>query len=691
MKRICAYIGFSVAISLLVLNLISINLIFVISAGLIILLIVSLVLPKYRKTAVVPLCIGSAVFACALILMCNFANAQPQLQLNGDTAQTEFYIIDLPEKDSNGKYVYKAKTKSINLSDSPQNIKIYIKSENEINADFYQTVSGELTFNSVADNAYDSYGYWGDNVFLFASCKSYNVKDEYVNSPWKWLIHLRNDIVNTLIETECDDNRGLSVAFLTGNKGHISDKLNSDFKYSGASHLMAVSGFHLTVIIGVVLFVLKKLRVNDKISSFAAIVFTLCCIGIAGFSKSVIRAGIMLIVLLLGKSFNRRSDALNSLGLSVFLICLNPYSVCDVSAQLSVLAVLSLLVLNPVFTNLLGDKNSISDSMSMKMCYNTGISFYSSVSVAVCVFIFSLPVMYLDFGYVSIAGVVSNIVLVPLGSVAIVLSWIVYFCSKIDFAVNISLVLSNAINSMIITIVDFFGGFYSSIVDMSSNFGWVIIVVLIIFALTFILGNKKHFKISAIVCVIFSLVMIVCSLFQSYNSTQVLICENGSLALRQSRTTIVYFNSNNCDYYSVKNFLYSTNSEIDILMLSDFDDEESNDKIYDLISDYGCDTIVTDNFDWQLMDYCGYNKINVCDVYSNKVNENLYVEYNSNDVVSFKINDIKITLNNNDGDIKISNDMITDCYGNIKLDDNEVIYTIYNNSTYKARRNEIWH
>lgn len=692
MKRVCAYIGFSVAVTLLLLNLISTDYLILVTAGLTILFFVGLALPKLRKTAVVPLCMGSAVFACVLILCVNYATVQPQLNMDGQTAETEFYIVDIEETDSNGKYVYTAKTKSVALNNASQNIKLRIKCDKPINADYYQIIKANLKFRSISDNAYASYGYWGDNIFLTASCENPKVEDSFVNSVWKPVLYLRCDIINSILNVLDGDEGGLATALLTGSKNYISDELYSAFKYSGATHLMAVSGFHLTVITGVVLYILNKLRINDKISASVAILLSLVTIGVAGFSKSVIRASIMLIILLMGKLIKRRSDALNSLGLSVFIICLNPYAVCDVSAQLSVVAVFSLLVLNPILTKSINSVDRYRNgSLLSYLSDKFGIAFYNSISVAISVFVFSLPIMYIDFGYVSIAGIVSNVLLVPIGSVAIVLSWMVYISSKINFAVGLSAYLCKIANSLLVSIVGFFSDFSGAVVDISADFGWAIIGVLIIVALCFIIGNKKLIKPASIISLCLVLAVVFASVFLNYNSAQVLLCQNGSAALCQNGKTVVYYRDNNTDFYQLKNFLYSNNGKIDLVLLPECSSINDDSKFYQIIDEFKCDTVVTNEFNLYLFEYQGYDNIDICDSYSVKFDENLYVACSFDDYYMFNVNDVVISANYDGADIVVSGQNVSDCNGKINLNNSEIVYTVYNNSTYRARRVDIWH
>ena len=361
MKRVFAHIGFSMAVTLLAVQLLPDRLWVGITAGLAVLFAVSLCLKKYRQAVTVPLCFGSALFACLLLIFSVSAIAQPQLALDGERCETSFYLLDAGTQDDYGNYVYDAKTTSIKADGAPQNIKISVSLPAEANVDCYEVVTAELKFSSVANNAVNSYGRWGNNVFLTASATRVEPVGKSVFSAAKPILALRKSIVSSLMSLMPNDKGALSVAMLTGIKGYLSEYANSCFRAVGASHIMAVSGLHLTAVAGIVLFLIKKFRIKDRAGGIILIASVLVYIVLAGFSKSVVRAGIMMIILTSAKLFMRRGDSLNSLGLAVALICLNPFAVFDVGAVLSVLAVLSLITLYPVFSRSF-KKNSLTDT-----------------------------------------------------------------------------------------------------------------------------------------------------------------------------------------------------------------------------------------------------------------------------------------------------------------------------------------
>ena len=214
MKRIFTHIGFSTAVTLLVINLLPVKSISLIMLGLAVLSAASLVIFKGKEKAVF-VCLISGVFACGVFLCTYNATVAPQLSLDSAEADTEFYITDIAKIDDDGNYVYTVKTTKINCDGAPQNIKLHVKSTRKINADYYETVKGKLKFYSIADNASSSYGYWGEKIFLSAKGSKFTATGNKINSPWKYTLLLREDIINTLYAQIGGDEGALSAAFLT--------------------------------------------------------------------------------------------------------------------------------------------------------------------------------------------------------------------------------------------------------------------------------------------------------------------------------------------------------------------------------------------------------------------------------------------------------------------------------------------
>ncbi|MEZ3421991.1 MAG: hypothetical protein K1V95_08795, partial [Eubacterium sp.] len=156
MKRVFAHIGFSFAITLVILNFFQIKTALVISAVTGAAFAVSLLIKRTRRGVAVPLAMLSAVLACVIFISNYYSSFLPQTRLDNVTANAEFYIVDLEEKTTAGSYTYTVKTKSVRAANAPQNIKVKLKSPVQIDADYYEILKREIRFRLISDNGFRS-------------------------------------------------------------------------------------------------------------------------------------------------------------------------------------------------------------------------------------------------------------------------------------------------------------------------------------------------------------------------------------------------------------------------------------------------------------------------------------------------------------------------------------------------------
>ena len=663
MKRVFAHIGFSFALTMLLLNLIKAEYVLYVMGGLAVILIASLLIKKYRQALAVPICLGAAVFAC-LIFTTTYNNiVKPEQSLNHQSAECEFYITDLPQ--NNGEeYIYTIKTKSIKLNNSPQNIKLRLKTNYKINAKSYEVIKGRLTFYQIGSSAFSSYGYWAKNIFLSSKLSDYKLTGESVNSPMLFIVKARQGVKSRLSRIPGDEG-ALSRALILGDKSDMSAKVKNNFKFSGTSHLMAVSGLHLTAICGFVLFLLKRLKIKDK-AAFAITIAVICYYAaLCGFSKSIVRAGIMMTVLMLGKIFNRHSDVLNSLGLAAFIICINPFAVCDIGAILSIVSVLALCTAYPHFYI------KITKLKPFKKYELNSIFIYvlSGLATGFCIMAYSLCTTFIFFGYVSVIGLISSLILIPIGSLATILAMITSFAIRIKIGLPFIL-LSRFLNKIIIALVGFLASFRFSVINFENYFGFVLTAVLIIFAFCFII-NKKHIKKAAIISTVIIMISFVAMGVANAYGSYVCITENGALAITSRGNTAVFGVETKDDYYAVKSFLTSRREDIDCLFITG--ENKFNQKLAD---EFNCKTIERRSCEKKFYDDFSVSCTTRREEYT----------------FCAEINGVMLSDSNTKllkDDINIFDNTCVDKNGAIDLNHGDVIYRIYNKN-YKARRVSIW-
>ncbi len=243
-----------------------------------------------------------------------------------------------------------------------------------------------------------------------------------------------------------DGDTGLLSALLIGDKSGLDADLKDQFRHLGISHTLAVSGLHLSILCGSLLWILKKLgtprRARLPIVALP-LLFYMLLVG----SPSVLRAGGMLLIFLCAYHFGRRPDPLTSLTATVALICLlSPTSVLDVGLLLSFFATLGILLLLPAYTEKLKTLPAIPRSL------------LSALTVTGAATLFTLPFSVWYFGEWAILSPLANLLLVPLVTLLLYLAPILLILSPIGPLAAAPALLIRGLCHLLRLCGSFFGG-----------------------------------------------------------------------------------------------------------------------------------------------------------------------------------------------------------------------------------------
>ena len=232
---------------------------------------------------------------------------------------------------------------------------------------------------------------------------------------------IRSAIRNTLYDNSDGDTAAIAFAMLTGNTQGIEDSSMQTFRYGGIAHIFAVSGLHIGIAYGILTFFFKKLRLNKYVAAAICLSAIIFYAGICGFTVSSVRAVIMCAVHSVAKLFNQKQDSLNALAIAVILILLvSPTSLFSLGFQLSVCAVGGINLLS---------KQIARPLKKLPRCIS------SSVGVSLGAQFGTMPAMLVGLGYLSGAGLLLNIVIVPLLSVIFQVLFVsVTLCTILPFA-----------------------------------------------------------------------------------------------------------------------------------------------------------------------------------------------------------------------------------------------------------------
>ena len=235
------------------------------------------------------------------------------------------------------------------------------------------------------------------NVTYVGEYNDPNAFNDRIQSLKAWIV----DTIDTYIPKR---EGGVLKAIFAGDKRYIDAVVKESFKITGLSHIISVSGLHLTILSNFISLLLNTLFIrNKRIKNVIMIFTTFMLMLLMGFTPSVLRSGIMLIIANLAYFADRESDSLNSMCIAAFIIFLiNPVSAYDLGFLLSFASTLGIVLIYPCFSERL--------KLGRKRFVNTIISavFTTISSQAV-----ALPISVLYTNSMSTVFIITNLLVVP--------------------------------------------------------------------------------------------------------------------------------------------------------------------------------------------------------------------------------------------------------------------------------------
>ncbi len=200
----------------------------------------------------------------------------------------------------------------------------------------------------------------------------------------------------------------LAAAMLLGEREVLSSDALQDFRYAGVSHLLALSGLHLGILVLLAEKLLLGAGLSRKWRIFALLFLVLGYLLFTGFPISLLRAALMLLLVQLAFLFRTRADAMTSLFTAgAVMLLIAPLSFLSVSLQLTLLATFGILTVG-----------SLSRILFRKLRRKRGIAVklllwpLSSLLLTFAASLFTYPIQWFTFGEVSLITPLSNLLLI---------------------------------------------------------------------------------------------------------------------------------------------------------------------------------------------------------------------------------------------------------------------------------------
>lgn len=233
-------------------------------------------------------------------------------------------------------------------------------------------------------------------------------------------------------------------AILVGEKANIDDRTSEIFSKSNLSHILAISGLHITYICLYVEAILKRIINNIKLRNCLMIMFLIIFIILVGASPSAMRACIMMIITYIGKNFLKEKDFYISLLVSFFIILLiNPYNIYSISMWLSFLGSFGIVMFSNFIQKVLVKKIPIKSKILKKILEIIVVSLSAQILI--------FPVMWMNFGILSFSFWISNLLVSELVAPILILGYmsilifpirgVIVFVERIILKIFLELVL----------------------------------------------------------------------------------------------------------------------------------------------------------------------------------------------------------------------------------------------------------
>jgi len=386
---------------------------------------------KHRRV-ILPVLVASSI-AFGIFAGYGLIKIEPAQRLYGQTIYVRGEIAKEPYF-SNERYYYIIDTEYIQSTEQIQKTRIRISSKAPLEAEVTDIFEGSLKVNIPADN--EPFSAASSRLSRGIMLTAYI---PYAEEPIitegrrgvKYHVSKAREAIDTRIDYLLDgDLSGMLKGVLLGDKSDMSTDLVSDFRICGLSHLLAVSGLHMSILVYVLTRLLRNLGVAYRPLAAIVLVFIWGYIALTGFSYSVYRAGIMTSMVLLARVINREADSLNSFGTALLVLCLvNPYAASDAGLLLSVSSSLGLILINGSVEEYVCSfiNKKINDTYGL--IKNAASTIVTSVVATIC----ATPVLMLYFGELSIISPLANLLCLQLSTIFMVSGGLAVIASFLPF------------------------------------------------------------------------------------------------------------------------------------------------------------------------------------------------------------------------------------------------------------------
>jgi len=319
-------------------------------------------------------------------------------------------------------------------------------------------------------------------------CSIINHCDRFMHKIENFRIKCSTFISNTFP----DDVAGVLNAFVIGDKSFLDEDVSVAFTKSGLSHILAVSGLHVSVFISAVVFFLKRMRLSKRKQLLISVVCTIVFVIFTGASPSSVRAGMMATFALIAKLVYRKADSLTTLSVAAAVLSLfNPLIIYDAGYMLSFSSTAGIILF---YQTISSATSKVYTRLNNRNIFRSLLSWLSDgFAVGLSAQIFTVPLLIYLFNSFSLVSIVATMVVSPFlpfiligGLLFIGISFI-----SVKFAATASCLLLYPTRAMLL-VAEFFSQFgFSQVLYGQLTLFVILTYLLTVLTIIFLIRKKK--------------------------------------------------------------------------------------------------------------------------------------------------------------------------------------------------------
>lgn len=358
------------------------------------------------KTAgrVLGICLGCAVGIACFSLHRHYI-LTPAAALDGQTLDCSFLVTQYSYDSSYGTAFYA----DMEVEGRDYRVKGYLNEKAELAPGDRMEGSFRLRLTAEGGKSQPTY-HRSDGIFLLAYQQDAIEVTPAQTVPWQCLPGLWHGKLTKILDSFLPEDAAAFVkALLLGDRSELPYSTKTDFKIAGISHIVAVSGLHVSVLFALVQLLTRRKRFLTALVGIPAV---LAFAALVGFTPSITRAAIMQILMMLATCLDREADPLTSLSVACLcMLTVNPLVIESVSFQLSVSCVLGIFLFASPMYQWLMDKKRLGRWTGKNLRGKLVHYIATGTSVSLSASLFTVPLTALYFGTVSLIGVVGNLLI----------------------------------------------------------------------------------------------------------------------------------------------------------------------------------------------------------------------------------------------------------------------------------------